>query len=98
MRDSLSEALSAVFGVADGVGDGDGDGDGGETTEPPSGTVEEQVIELLTRADTAFKEADAAMRSGDLVTWARKIEEAQAAIEEASRVLAGSVEETTTDA
>ncbi len=93
MRDSLSEALSAVFGVADGSGD---DGDG-ETTEPPSGTVEEQVIELLTRADTAFKEADAAMRSGDLVTWAEKIEEAQAAIEEASRILTGSVEETTTD-
>ncbi len=90
MRGSLSEALSAVFGVADGAGDGDG-----ETTETPTGSLEEQVIELLARADTAFKEADAAMRSGDLVTWAQKIEEAQAAIEEASALLTAGAEQTT---
>jgi uncharacterized membrane protein (UPF0182 family) len=99
MRDSLSEALSAVFGVAD----GNGDGDGGETTDPPTGSIEEQVVELLNRADTAFQEAETAMRSGDLVTWAQKIEEAQAAIEEASRLLSASTdevpaEETATDA
>ncbi|MEA3509836.1 MAG: UPF0182 family protein [Actinomycetota bacterium] len=100
MRDSLSEALSAVFGVSNGAGDGDD----GETTQPPTGTIEEQVIELLARADQAFQEAEAAMRNGDLVTWAQKIEEAQAAIEEASLLLSASnVEEapageTTTDA
>ena len=102
MRDSLSEALSAVFGVSN------GDGDGGDTTQPPTGSIEEQVIELLARADQAFQEAEVAMRNGDLVTWAQKIEEAQAAIEEASRLLAASAEtpppgeesteETTTDA
>lgn len=83
MRDSLSEALSAVFGVAD----GSGDGDGGGTTDSPTGSIEEQVVELLNRADTAFQEAETAMRNGDLVTWAQKIEEAQAAIEEASALL-----------
>ena len=93
MRNSLSEALSAVFGVADGNGTGDGD-----TAEPPTGSIEEQVIELLAQADQAFQEADAAMRSGDLVTWAQKIEEAQAAIEDATRLLTGATEVTTTDA
>ena len=95
MRNSLSEALSAVFGVADGNGNGTGDG---ETPEPPTGSIEEQVIELLAQADQAFQEADAAMRSGDLVTWAQKIEEAQAAIEDATRLLTGATEVTTTDA
>ncbi len=83
MRDSLSEALSAVFGVAD---ESD-DGDGGGTTDAPTGSIEEQVVELLNRADTAFQEAETAMRNGDLVTWAQRIEEAQAAIEEASALL-----------
>ena len=98
MRDSLSEALSAVFGVSN----GDGAGDGGETTDPPTGTIEEQVIELLSRADQAFQDAEAAMRNGDLVTWAQKIEEAQAAIEEANSLLTAATveppaEETTTE-
>jgi len=104
MRDSLSEALSAVFGVSN----GDGAADDGETTDPPTGTIEEQVIELLSRADQAFQDAEAAMRNGDLVTWAQKIEEAQAAIEEASNLLTAetgegpagetTTEDTTTDA
>jgi len=94
----------AVFGVSD----GDGPDNGGETTEPPTGTIEEQVIELLSRADQAFQDAEAAMRNGDLVTWAQKIEEAQAAIEEASNLLTPAsdeappeettTEDTTTDA
>lgn len=84
MRNSLSEALTAVFGVPDGSGGESGDGG---TTEPPTGTIEEQVVELLARADQAFMEADEAMRTGDLVTWAQKIEEAQAAVEEATGLL-----------
>ena len=84
MRNSLSEALTAVFGVPNGNGDESGDGG---TTDPLTGTIEEQVVELLARADQAFMDADAAMQSGDLVTWAQKIEEAQAAVEEATRIL-----------
>ena len=57
MRDTLNEALAAVFGVSNGGGvDG---GDGGPT-DPPTGTIEEQVVELLARADQAFMEADEA--------------------------------------
>ena len=106
MRDSLSEALTAVFGVPDSSGGDTGDGD---TTEPPTGTLEEQIVELLARADQAFMDADEAMRTGDLVTWAQKIEEAQAAVEEATRLLmaaneaapdatSGDTGDTTTDA
>ena len=62
MRNSLSEALTAVFGVSNGNGDGTGDG---ETTDPLTGTIEEQVVELLARADQAFMEADEAMQNGD---------------------------------
>ncbi len=84
MRDSLSEALTAVFGVPDGNG---GDPVDSGTAEPPTGTLEEQIVELLARADQAFIDADEAIRSGDLVLWAQKIEEAQAAVEEATRLL-----------
>ncbi len=84
MRNSLAESLTAVFGVPNGNGDESGDGG---TTDPLTGTIEEQVVELLARADQAFMEADEAMQNGDLVTWAQKIEEAQAAVEEATRIL-----------
>ncbi len=83
MRSTLDEALAAVFGVAN-------SGDG-ETAETPTGTVEEQVVELLARADAAFTAADEAMRDGDLVTWAQKIEEAQTAIQQASAALNGGI-------
>lgn len=93
MRETLSEALTAVFGVADGDGEpGDGEPGDGEPDQPPTGTVEEQVIALLAQADAAFQEAEQAMRQGDLVTWAQKIEEAQAAIAEASALLAAGTE------
>ena len=84
MRDSLSEALTAVFGVPDGNGR---DPDDGGTTEAPTGTLEEQIVELLARADQAFIDAETAIQDGDLVLWAQKIEEAQAAVEEATRLL-----------
>jgi uncharacterized membrane protein (UPF0182 family) len=84
MRETLSESLAAVFGEPSGSGD---TGDGGDTTEPPDGTIEEQIVELLARADQAFVEAEAAIQDGDLVLWAQKIEEAQAAVEEATRLL-----------
>lgn len=97
MSETLSEALTTVFGVADGGGEsGSGDGgSGGGTVTPPAGSVEEQVLALLAEADAAFQEADAAMRNGDLVTWAQKIEEAQAAITEASALLTAETEQGT---
>jgi uncharacterized membrane protein (UPF0182 family) len=89
MRNTLSEALAAVFGVSNGGG---ADGGDGGPADPPTGTIEEQVVELLARADQAFMEADEAMQNGDLVTWAQKIEEAQAAVEEATRILSAATE------
>jgi uncharacterized membrane protein (UPF0182 family) len=85
MRDTLDEALGAIFGTAAG-------GDGGGSTQPLTGTVDEQVAELLQRAADAFAEADQALRRGDIVTWTEKIDEAQQAVEEAARLVSGSVE------
>ncbi len=84
MRNSLDEALAAVFGESTG---GDGDGDG----RPPTGTVEERVVELLQQAADAFEEAELALRRGDIVTWAQKIEEAQQAVDEAVALVSASV-------
>lgn len=83
MRNTLDEALAAVFGES--TDDGDGDG------EPPTGTIEEQVVELLQQAADAFEEAELALRRGDIVTWAQKIEEAQQAVDEAVQLVSGAV-------
>jgi len=84
MRDTLEEALTAIFGESAGIGPD-------EPTQPPSGTVDEQVAELLQQAADAFQAADAALRRGDIVTWTEKIDEAQSAVEEAARLVAGPV-------
>jgi len=76
MRDTLEEALVAIFGDS-------GPPDTGETPAPPTGTVDEQVAQLLQQASDAFEEAEAALRRGDLVEWAEKIEEAQQAVDDA---------------
>lgn len=78
MRQSLSEALDAIFGA-------------GETSQPPSGTgtvVPEQVASLVDAAQQALAEADAALRSGDLGTYASKVAEAQGYIQRASDIIA----------
>ena len=99
IADTLDEALLTVFGAADGTGVPDeGERDAGDTTEPPTGTVEEQVRVLLAQAAASFEEADAALRDGDLVTYAQKIEEAAEAIAAANALTAVEVapEATTT--
>lgn len=80
MRDTLDEALEAVFGRSTG-------GDGGEPGQPSDGTVDEQVAELLQRAQEAFNAADAALTRGDIVTWAEKIDEAQRAVRQATELI-----------
>ena len=69
MRDTLKDALAAIFGEAPdtqeqrpGEGEG-GPGEGGAPgtptpTEPGGGAVASSVQSLLTQADTAFAEAD----------------------------------------
>jgi uncharacterized membrane protein (UPF0182 family) len=83
IRDTLQEALVAVFGAApETLEEGPAD-DGDET---PPGTAPDDDAERSRLLDTvaqAFAEADAALRAGDPVTYARKIEEARAAFERA---------------
>jgi hypothetical protein len=79
MRESLSAALAAVF--------GDEVPDDGGTPPDDGGVIPGTVQELLDRAATAFTEADAALRAGDLAGYADKVAEAQAAIEQARALL-----------
>ena len=86
MRDTLEEALAAIFGESV-----VGPDDPAQPAQPPSGTVDDQVAALLQQAADAFQAADAALRRGDIVTWTEKIDEAQSAVEEAARLVAGPV-------
>lgn len=80
--DTLTAALGDVLGVGTSdpppvaPGPDDPGPGGGEGNEPPA-TVEQQIADLLARAQAAFDEADEAFRAGDTVTWAEKMEEAR---------------------
>ncbi len=80
---SLFEALADVLNVDPTIdtppdGNGGTNGPGGNT-----GTVEEQIADLLQQAQDAFDAADAAYREGDPVTAAEQTEKARGFIEEA---------------
>ena len=103
IADTLDEALVAVFGDAGDGGDGEA-GDAGDTggdtaPQPLPGTVDEQVALLLVQANAAFQEAEEALRNGDLVGYAEKVEEAGQLIAEANALLldAATPDATTTD-
>ncbi len=78
MRDTLAEALTAVFGDAPVVDPGD--------PELPD-DVTAAVAELLTRAEEAFTRADEALRSADLATFQTEVAEAQRLIAQAQALL-----------
>jgi hypothetical protein len=59
---------------------------------PPEGTLDERVQARLQEAADHFALADAALRDGDLATYQREVELAQAAIEEAQALLGGQPE------
>lgn len=63
-----------------------GDGDGNQQPEEPQGSVDEQIAELLDRADEAFADAAAAQSRGDTVAWARHLERAEGYVEDALRL------------
>ena len=89
IADTLDEALFNLFGA----------GISGETPPPtdsgegPVVDVPERITELLVQADAAFAEAEAALRDGDLATYEQKIEEAEAAVAEATSLIEGVVDE-----
>lgn len=99
MRDTLPEALAAVFGEApppvtddDGVTNGGTDGgtDGG-TTDPDAplpDDLQEAIVELLNRADSAFAEAETALRAGDLAGYQDAVDRAQSFIIQAQQLIA----------
>ncbi len=90
MRDSLPEALAAVFGDAPPVDDG---GTDTPTTPDDGGVLPDDVQVLLEEADLAFQRADAALRNGDLATYQAEIENAQRLIEQIRSILAPEPEE-----
>ncbi len=79
--DSIDGALELVFGESSEDG-GEGQ-DGGET--PPSG--DQTVEELVAEANTAFANANSALRRGDLAEYQRWVEEAERILAEISSLL-----------
>ncbi len=92
MRNTLSEALAAVFG--EGGGGGGGTGGGGELPGDLTGAV----AQLLDQADAAYTRADTALRNGDLGTYQQELENARSLIDQAIALLdqAGATTTTTT--
>lgn len=84
--DTIDGALQLVFG--DGAGDGDGDGDGGE--QPPTG--DRTIEELVAEANSAFANADAALRRGDLAEYQRWVDEAERIVAEIERLIRSSTD------
>jgi hypothetical protein len=82
--ETLDQVLFQLFG--DGTGDGTGDGNGGQLPDG-GGTVEQQVAELLARADAALAEADIQLRAGNLAGYQAKVNEAKSYITEANRII-----------
>lgn len=77
MGETLDQALKAVFGQAPPAPiEG-----GGPTPTPDGGNVAALIAEALQH----FQAADQALRAGDLATYDKEIEAAQAAIEQANR-------------
>jgi uncharacterized membrane protein (UPF0182 family) len=89
MRESLDGALAAIFGRAPGGPD--------EPVTPPPTTpteIPDEIASLLSAAQEAFDAADAALRDGDLATYAEKVAEAQSLLDRAVDLIAEEVETT----
>ncbi len=95
IRDTLQEALSAIFGetppTLEEGGGGEPPTSGGAPSEPsePSGTADEQVATLLAEAERLFGEADAALAERDFATYGAKQDEARRRVERAIEILSG---------
>jgi hypothetical protein len=95
ISDTLSEAMEELFGAPvdtqerpdeeGGEADGEADTDG----DAPSGTVSEQVANLLDEAQTLFDQADEALTERDLATFEERVAEARAKMDEAADLITG---------
>ena len=89
IRDTLQEALTAVFGNAPPTLEQGADG--GTTAPPtPSGTVTQQVATLLTQAQALFDQADAALAAKDLAKYQDLTNQGRAKTAQAEKLLEGS--------
>lgn len=100
IRDTLQEALTAVFGTSpntreEGFG-GTEAGGGTEVPPTPTGTVSEQVVQLLQDADALFQQADEALAAKDLAKYQDLTNQARAKTSEAERLLGQEVGASTT--
>jgi uncharacterized protein len=82
---TMTEALADVLNVDPDISTSSGDTGGGGSGDgdQPSGDTAAQIRELLSRAQDAFDEADAALREEDPVAWAQKMEEARDLVDRA---------------
>jgi uncharacterized protein len=71
---------------------------GGEAAPERGGTTGSQVQQLLTQAVDHFTAAEAALRNGDLATYQSELELAQAIVERANELLAGTPQEGSSNA
>ena len=96
LRDSLQDLLSnAGQGTSTGNTGNQNEGNAGNTDEPDEeptdeptdepleGSTQEQINQLLDRAEQAFDAADAALSDGDLAEYQRQVERAQDALGQA---------------
>jgi len=97
IRDTLAEALAAVFGESPPTLEKP-PGDGGGPTQPTEGTLVEQVASLLAEATALSDQADVALKDGDLGTYADKNAEAAQKVAQAEQLIrdASSTPTTTT--
>ncbi len=97
MRDTLADALEALFGVAPaGVGTPDDDGateappsDGDGAPPPSPGGADPRVETLIADALQAFADAETALRDGDLGRYQELTARAQQLLAEAQALLEG---------
>ncbi|GAA3621046.1 UPF0182 family membrane protein [Microlunatus ginsengisoli] len=78
---TLQQALNQVFGGDSGATTGEGDGSGGSGDQGGSGKVDNPAaVKALAEAQTAFANADKALKEGDLAMYATQIKAAQEAV------------------
>jgi hypothetical protein len=80
--DTLALSLAQLFGSS-------GQGPGGNQGGGPSGHVSAQVLQLLTQAQQFYRQAQAALKSGDLALYATDISQEQALLNRALKLAQG---------
>jgi uncharacterized membrane protein (UPF0182 family) len=74
LADNLADALDLAVGA----------GAGGGTNEPPTGTLEQRIQELLSQALEHFQAANDALKAGNLALYQTELTQAQALVQQAN--------------